>query len=116
MPLTPGFKEFLEDLLASFGPVSIRKMFSGAGVYAEGVMFAILVNDTLYLKADAVSARDFAAEGKAPFASRRKGRAPIAMSYWEVPDRLLDDPDELAVWARRAHAVALAAKNKSRRA
>jgi len=116
MPLTPGFKEFLEDLFLSFGPVSIRKMFSGAGVYAEGVMFAILVNDTLYLKADAVSARDFAAEGKAPFASRRKGRAPIAMSYWEVPDRLLDDPDELVVWARRAHAVALAAKNKSRRA
>jgi DNA transformation protein len=115
MPLTPGFKEVLEDLLASFGPVSIRKMFSGAGVYAEGVMFAILVNDTLYLKADAVSARDFAAEGKAPFASRRKGRAPIAMSYWEVPDRLLDDSDELAVWARRAHAVALAAKSKPRR-
>jgi TfoX/Sxy family transcriptional regulator of competence genes len=57
MPLTPGFKEFLEDLFLSFGPVSIRNMFSGAGVYAEGVMFAILVNDTLYLKADAVSAR-----------------------------------------------------------
>jgi DNA transformation protein len=116
MPLTPGFKEFLENLFLSFGPVSIRNMFSGAGVYAEGVMFAILVNDTLYLKADAVSARDFAAEGKAPFASRRKGRAPIHMSYWEVPDRLLEDPDELAVWARRAHAVALAAKNKSLRA
>ena len=117
MPVSAGYKEFLEDLLASFGPVSIRNMFSGAGVYADGVMFAILVNDTLYLKADAVSARDFAAEGKAPFASRRKGRAPIALSYWEVPDRLLEAPEELAVWARRAHAIAvdLAAKAKPKR-
>jgi DNA transformation protein and related proteins len=102
MAVTVGYKEFLEDLLASFGPVSIRNMFSGAGVYADGVMFAILVNDTLYLRADAVSARDFAAEGKAPFASRRKGRAPIAMSYWEVPDRLLEDPEELGMGAARA--------------
>ena len=104
MAVTIGYKEFLEDLLASFGPVSIRNMFSGAGVYADGVMFAILVNDTLYLTADAVSARDFAAEGKAPFASRRKRRAPIAM----VPDRLLEDPEEPAVWARRAHTIAVA--------
>jgi DNA transformation protein and related proteins len=112
MPVSAGYKQFLEDVLSEFGPVSIRTMFSGAGVYAEGVMFAILVNDTLYLKADPVSAADFAAEGKAPFAARRKGRAPIAMSYWEVPERLLDEPEELAVWARRALTVALAAQKK----
>jgi DNA transformation protein len=117
MPVSAGYKEFLEDLLASFGPVSIRNMFGGAGVYADGVIFAILVNDTLYLKADAVSARDFAAEGKGPYTHRPKGRAPVAMSYWEVPERLLDDPEELVDWARRAHAiaVALAAKAKPKR-
>jgi DNA transformation protein and related proteins len=65
-------------------------------------MFAILVNDTLYLKADELTARAFAAEGKGPFRYRRKGRAPVAMSYWEVPERLV-------AWARPAHAVALAA-------
>ena len=75
-------------------------------------MFAILADDTLYLKADALSARDFAAEGKGPFTYRPKGQAPVAMSYWEVPERLLDDPEELATWARRAYAVALAAKSK----
>src|SRR6478672_12240916 len=47
-----AYKDFLKDLLAGFGPVSIRNMFSGAGVYADGVMFAILAEDTLYLKAD----------------------------------------------------------------
>jgi DNA transformation protein and related proteins len=112
MPVSPAYKAFVQDLLSEFGPVSIRNMFGGAGIYADGVMFAILVDDTLYLKADALSARDFAAEGNGPFTYRPKGRAPVAMSYWEVPERLLDDPEELVAWARRAHAVALAAKSK----
>ena len=112
MPVSPAYKAFVQDLLSEFGPVSIRNMFSGAGIYADGVMFAILVDDTLYLKADALSASDFAAEGKGPFIYRPKGRAPVAMSYWEVPERLLNDPEELVTWARRAHAVALVAKAK----
>jgi DNA transformation protein len=97
-----------------FTPVSIRNMFGGAGVYADGVMFAILIDDTLYLKADEASGRNFAAEGKGPFTYRPKGRAAVAMSYWEIPERLLDDPDELAAWARRAYEVALAAKAKTK--
>jgi DNA transformation protein len=112
MPVSPAYKAFVQDVLSEFGPISIRNMFGGAGIYADGVMFAILIDDTLYLKADALSARDFAAEGKGPFTYRAKGRAPVAMSYWEVPERLLDDPEELVAWARRAHAVALAAKSK----
>ena len=60
-------------------------MFSGAGIYADGVMFAILVDDTLYLKADALSARDFAAEGKGPFTYRPKGRRTSRHVYWRCP-------------------------------
>ena len=112
MPVSTDYKTFIQDLLSDFGPVTIRNMFGGAGIYADGVMFAILVDDTLYLKADEVSARAFAAEGKRPFTYRPKDRAPIAMSCWEAPERLLDDPEELVAWARRAHAVALAAKAK----
>jgi DNA transformation protein len=112
MPVSPAYKAFVQDVLSEFGPISIRNMFGGAGIYADGVMFAILIDDTLYLKADALSAPDFAAEGKGPFTYRAKGRAPVAMSYWEAPERLLDDPEELVGWARRAHAVALAAKSK----
>ena len=112
MAVNAGFKAFIQDLLSEFGPVSIRDMFSGAGIYVEGVMFAILVGDTLYLKADADFASAFAAEGKTPFQARRKGKAPIPMSYWEVPERLLDDPQELAVWARRSLAIAHAVKTK----
>jgi len=112
MAVSTDYKTLIQDLLSDFGPVTIRNMFGGAGIYADGVMFAILVDDTLYLKADEVSARAFAAEGKGPFTYRPKDRTPVAMSYWEAPERLLDDPEELVAWARRAHAVALAAKAK----
>jgi DNA transformation protein and related proteins len=110
LAVSDGYKTFLADLLSGFGPVTIRNMFGGAGVYADGVMFAILIDDTLYLKADETSSGTFAAEGKGPFTYRAKDRKPVAMSYWEIPERLLDDSDELAAWARRAHEVALAAK------
>ena len=103
------------DLLVDFGPVTIRNMFGGAGVYADGVMFAILANDAFYLKADETSARAFVSEGMQPFSYRPEGRDPIAMSYWEVPPRLLEEPQELASWAREAHRIACAAKSKAPR-
>ena len=113
MPPSEGFKDFIKDQLAGFGPVSIRNMFGGAGVYADGVMFAILAEDVLYLKADEASARAFAAEGMGPFTYTPKDKPPVAMSYWEVPPRLLEEPDELAEWAREAHRIARAGKAKS---
>ena len=79
MPVSAAYKDFVQDLLTGFGPVSIRNMFSGAGIYAEGVMFAILADDTLYLKADAFFAQAFAAEGKGPFTYRPKGRDPVLL-------------------------------------
>jgi len=115
MAVTEGFKDFIKDLLADFGPVTIRNMFGGAGIYADGVMFAILVDDTLYLKADEVSQRAYATEGMGPFTYRPAGKGPIAMPYWEVPPRLLEEPEELASWARDAHRIASASKAKSPR-
>jgi DNA transformation protein and related proteins len=110
MAVTEGFKEFVRDLFADFGPVTIRNMFGGAGVYADGVMFAILVDDTLYLKTNEVSALAYASEGMTPFKYTPRGKAPVAMSYWEVPPRLLEEPDELAAWAREAHRIACATR------
>ena len=115
MTVTDGYKEFVRDLLSGFGPVTNRNMFGGAGLYADGVMFAILIDDTLYLKADATSSGAFAAEGKGQFSYEPRSKAPVAMSYWEVPERLLDEPEELAAWAREALKVARAAKSKARR-
>jgi len=115
MAVTEGFKNFVRDLFADFGPVTVRNMFGGAGVYADGVMFAILAEDTLYLKTDAVSAFAYASEGMRAFKYTPRGREPVALSYWEVPPRLLEEPEELASWAREAHRIAHAGKAKSPR-
>jgi DNA transformation protein len=116
MAVSESFKDYVLDLLKGFGPVTIRNMFGGAGVYADGVMFAILTDDALYLKADASSSQAFATEGMRSFTYSAPGRAPVAMSYWQAPERLLEEPDELAIWAREAHRIARANKTKDHRA
>ncbi len=115
MAVTEGFKDLVKDLLAEFGPVTIRNMFGGAGAYHDGVMFAILDGDVLYLKTDEISARTFRAEGMEPFTYVTEGKGPIVMSYFEVPPRLLDEPDELVAWTREAYRIACASKTKRAR-
>lgn len=114
MSASPGFVELVKDALSGLGPVSVRRMFGGAGVYADGVMFGLIADDTLYLKADSDTKRAFEAEGLAPFLYAGRGKT-IAMSYWRIPDRLLDDPDEMAAWARTALDVARRASTRKRR-
>jgi DNA transformation protein len=101
MSASKGFIELLKDSMRGFGPVNVRRMFGGAGVYADGVMFGLIAEDTLYLKGDVETKRDFEAEGLGPFVYEGRGRK-IAMSYWRAPERLLDDPDEMVAWARTA--------------
>ena len=102
--------EFIRELFTPFGTVTVRRMFGGAGIYADGQMFALLFDDAIFLKVDDTSIPDFEREGSSPFVysraktAHRVGRA--SMSYWRLPERLYDDPDELAVWARRALAIA----------
>ena len=97
--------------------MSVRRLFGGAGLYVDGVMFAILSKDVIYLKADDGTRAAFEREGCAPFSYQAKGGKRAIMSYWRAPDRLYDDPDELAVWARDALAAAhrSGSKRKSKR-
>ena len=83
-------------------------MFGGAGIYAEGTMFAIVVDGVIYLKADEQTVTAFEREGLAPFTYGVKKKR-VVMSYWRMPDRLYDDPEELALWSRQAVAAALRA-------
>lgn len=114
MTVSASYKSFLAELLAGMGPVQIRSMFGGGGVFLDGVMFALIADETLYLKADHSTTDAFEAEGMAPFAYDKKGKAAV-MSYWQIPDRLLDDPDELVCWARDALAIAAAKKRPKQR-
>lgn len=102
--------DFIRDLFAAFGPVTIRRMFSGAGIFADGVMFGLVVRDVIYLKADDESVADFKRERCKPFTytrGKKSGRpSEHALPYWRVPERLYDDPDAFTVWARRAFTAA----------
>ena len=115
----PVDADFIRDLFAAFGPVTVRRMFSGAGIFADGLMFGLIVRDVIYLKADDTSTADFEREGCAPFTYTRgktSGRpSQHALPYWRMPERLYDDPDELAVWAKRAFAAAERKKFAPRR-
>lgn len=105
MAASEGFIEFLRDALVPLGPVQVRRMFGGAGVYADGVMFGLVADDTLYLKADVETRRNFEEEGAGPFLYSSRGKT-ISLSYWRLPERLLDDPEEMTAWARKALAAA----------
>lgn len=111
MSVNEEYKAFLHELFTGFGPITIRHMFGGGGVYHDGVMFALIADETLYLKADEITRADFEAEGMGPFTYTGKGK-PVRMSYWELPEALYDDPDRFADWARTAFDVALRAKKK----
>jgi DNA transformation protein len=107
-------REFLLDLFASFGPVTLRKMFSGFGISVDGVNFAMALRAGLIFRADEETIPRFEAESAKPFQYETSKKAVTVMSYWHVPERLYDDPDELAVWARDALAAARRAKLKKR--
>jgi DNA transformation protein len=94
------------DLFAAFGRVNARRMFGGFGIYADGIMFALAARGVVYLKADDETAAAFRQEGAGPFTYDTKHGKHASLSYWRLPDRLYDDPDELAAWARTAVAVA----------
>jgi DNA transformation protein len=103
------FAEFLKDQFADFGPISIRNMFGGAGIYRDGLMFALIADEVVYFKADDSNRPDFEAEGLGPFVYDAKSGKNVIMSYWRAPARCLDDPAEMADWAREAYAAALRA-------
>ena len=94
------------EMFAAFGPVVPRRMFSGFGVFSDGTMFALVSRGVLYLTADPQTVAAFETEGQGPFTYAAKGCKRSVMSYWRAPDRLYDDPDELAQWARQALAAA----------
>ncbi|MET4085503.1 TfoX/Sxy family protein [Bradyrhizobium sp. S3.5.5] len=107
-------REFLIDLFADFGPVTIRKMFSGYGVSADGINFALALRAGLFFRADEVTIPEFEAEGSKPFQYSTRAKTVLVNSYWELPARLFDDSEELAQWARAALAAAQRAKVRKR--
>lgn len=115
-----GFHDYVRELFAGVGPVQIKRLFGGAGGYADGLMFLLLSDDTIHIKVDDALKVELREAGSGPFEWRPKSgpRAgeTIDLGYWRLPDSALDDPAEAVLWARKALAVARAkaeAKAKS---
>jgi DNA transformation protein len=113
MPAKPDPHRF-DDLFSAFGRVTLKRLFSGEGIYADGKIIGLVVRDVIYLKTDDDSRTVFKAEGRKPFYFTSGGKR-IASSYYAIPERLYDDTEELAEWAKRAEAVANANPKKKKR-
>ena len=110
MAVSPGFRAFLDEQFAPLPGVTIRNMFGGLGVFRDGIMFAMSVEDTLYLKCEGDRTTEFAAEGSARVVFRSQTGKDVPMPYWRAPERLFDEPEEFRMWAERAFADAWRAK------
>ena len=93
--------EGIRELFAPFGSISIRRVFSGKGIYLRGVIVAIEYGDELRLKADSITAPEFKAAGSTQWAYEGR-RGEVMMPYWSIPDDAFDDPDLMAFWVRLA--------------
>lgn len=103
MPVSPEFMEFLVDQLEPMGPVQSKRMFGGAGLFLDGAMFGLVVDDGLYLKADDENRPDFEALKLGPFTYKKKTRKePVKLSYFEAPPGLAEDQDDFCDWSQKA--------------
>ena len=116
MVASDDFAGFMRDQLAPLGRITMRRMFGKTGVFCDGLMFGMVTNDTLYFRVDDHNRAVFKeVESVPPLNYEKKGRT-IDLSFWRVPERLLDEPDELVTWAREALAAARRVAAKRERA
>ena len=117
MPISNTEKEFalyVVELMQSIGPVHHKKMFGGYGIFLEGLMFGLVADGILYLKADKETENEFKEKGLEAFTYNKKGKE-ISLSYFQAPEETLEDSDEMNAWANKAYRTALrAAENKQR--
>lgn len=108
------FADYAVELLGTVGHVAARRMFGGYGLYCDGVMFALIADDVLYLKADDASRPEFERAGSEPFVYDARGRR-TTMAYWRAPDEAMESRELAAPWARSAYAAALRARSSKRK-
>lgn len=114
MTISDEERENIRDLFAGLGPVEIRRMFGGAGVYLGDACFALMADGRIWMRGDDELGRAFEAAGGERWNYQGRRKKPVAMPYWQLPDSALDDPDEAVAWARRSLVPAEAAAARKR--
>ncbi len=107
MAYEAAFGEWVHEHLAGLGPVTIKRMFGGAAVYADGLIIALLDDGVMWLKADEQNEPALREAGARQFTYPMKDGRMMAMAYWSLPDPAVDDPDEAVRWARLSLDAAL---------
>lgn len=102
----------IEEMFSTLGPVTIRRMFGGKGIYHRGLIIAVELRGELLLKADDVSAPQFEAAGARRWAYDGKGGKVVRMPYWSIPEDAFDDREIMGRWAKLAYEAALRAPVK----
>jgi DNA transformation protein len=118
MPNDTEYIAYLKDLLGDFGNVVIKRMFGGHGVFRDGLMFALVTDDVLYFKVDDDNRPRFEQHDLPQFSYVKKGKA-MKMSYYQAPEEVFDNEEEMIDWATGAFDAALKkaqnSKNKKRK-
>ena len=102
------FVSYLHEIFAQFGTIQTRRMFGGFGIYHQGLIFGLIIDETLYLKVDVISSPAFEQLGLLPFEYDRHGKI-IKMSYYQAPEEIFDDFEQATVWAKRGYEAAVRA-------
>jgi len=110
MPVSAEYREYVLEQLGRVEPVTGRSMFGGVGIYSGGLFFALMDDDSVYLKVDDTNRADFEAAGMGPF--RPFGDDSHVMQYYELPAELLEEPDRLRPWVHKALDVARRKRRK----
>jgi DNA transformation protein and related proteins len=105
MGVSDEFGAYVVDQLGRWGAVQVRKMFGGAGLYCEGVMFGLIADDVAYLKVDDSNREDYVQAGSGPF-QPFEDKKMVMTSYYEIPPGVLENAEELGRWAEKSLAVA----------
>jgi len=103
MAVSDEFLTYVLEQFAEWGEVTARKMFGGAGLYRDGVMFGLIADDVVYLKVDDTNREDFIRAGSSPF-KPYPGKSTM-MPYYEIPPDVLESPTLLAQWAERSRSI-----------
>jgi len=109
-----GFVAYIVDLLSGYGNITSRTMFGGYGIYSGKLIFALIIDDELYFKADRELAEEYEKSGSYPFTYQKNDKT-VALSYWYVPAEVIEDDDLLKDWFDKSLLVAMASKLKKKR-
>ena len=108
-----GFHNFvMSDVFKNTSGVTSRAMFGGWGIYQNGVMFALIADGELYFKVGETNKSDFEKEGSHPFVYSQGNHKSTTMSYWVLPERVMEDEEELAIWVKKSVSIARKAKKR----